>query len=53
MKCNIDRRGKLARLIYGIVLLAIGLALLFAWAVPASSAWAWAIAIACILGGIL
>ena len=51
LQCNIDSKGKLARLIYGIVLVVIGIVLLFAWAMPSSAAIAWLITIALILGG--
>ena len=51
LQCNIDSKGKLARLIYGIVLLVIGIVLLFAWALPSGAVMAWIITIAAILGG--
>ena len=51
LTCNIDRRGKIARLVYGAVLLIAGGVLLFAWAIPQGSAWAWVITVACLLGG--
>jgi hypothetical protein len=51
LRCNIDSRGKLARLIYGMVLLILGVVLLFAWAWPAGSFWPWAVTIVCILSG--
>jgi hypothetical protein len=43
MQCNIDARGKRLRFINGIVTLAIGLVLVFAWAVPAGTWVAWAV----------
>jgi len=52
MQCNIDAKGKLLRLIYGIVLLLIGLILLFAWAIHVGGAIAWLITIGLILSGI-
>ena len=51
LPCNIDARGKRARLIYGLVLLALGVALMILWAVPAGTFWAWAVTVACLLGG--
>ena len=51
LPCNIDARGKRARLIYGIVLLVLGIVLVFVWALPAGTFWAWAVTAACLLGG--
>ena len=51
MQCNIDARGKFVRLWYGIALVAIGIVLLFAWALRGGTFWAWAITIACVFGG--
>lgn len=51
LTCNIDSRGKLARLIYGIALLIIGIIVMFAWAIPASTFWAWLVTILLLLGG--
>jgi hypothetical protein len=53
LRCNIDARGKLARLIYGIVLLIVGLVLLFAWALRTGSALAWIITVVCLLSAAL
>jgi hypothetical protein len=41
LTCNIDARGKAARLRIGIVGLVVGVVLLFAWAVPTGAAAAW------------
>ena len=49
--CNIDARGKLVRLIYGVVLLVIAVALLIVWALPGNSIWAWVVTAVCLLGG--
>jgi hypothetical protein len=43
MQCNIDARGKRVRLIKGLVTLAIGLVLLFAWALPTGATTAWVV----------
>ena len=51
LTCNIDARGKAVRLVYGVLLLAVGVVLLFAWALPAGSAWAWVVTALCLLGG--
>ncbi len=53
MKCNIDARGKRVRLINGIATVAIGLVLLFAWALPWQTGLAWALTIALLAGGAL
>jgi hypothetical protein len=41
MTCNIDARGKAARLRIGISLVLVGLVLVFAWAIPSGTALAW------------
>jgi hypothetical protein len=46
LACNIDARGKAARLRIGIVGLAIGMVLLFAWAVPTDAPMPWVITLA-------
>jgi hypothetical protein len=51
LPCNIDSRGKLARLIYGIVLIVLSLVLLFRWAIPAGTWWAWAVTALCFASG--
>ena len=51
MQCNIDARGKRLRLINGIVTLAIGLVLVFAWAVPSGTRVAWVVTILVLASG--
>jgi hypothetical protein len=51
LTCNIDSRGKRARLIYGILTIALGLGLIVFWALPQGEIWKWVISIACVLGG--
>ena len=51
LQCNIDARGKLARLIYGVVLVIIGLLLLVLWALPAGTFGPWAATVVCLLAG--
>jgi predicted Na+-dependent transporter len=45
LQCNIDSRGKRARLISGVVMLIIALIVAGAWAWPARSELGWAVAI--------
>jgi hypothetical protein len=51
LTCNIDSRGKAARLIYGILLLAIGIALAVFWAHASGSIVRWCVATSCVVGG--
>ena len=51
LSCNIDRRGRLARLIYGILVGALGVALLVLWAFESGSLFRWAVSVAVILAG--
>jgi hypothetical protein len=51
LTCNIDSRGKLARLLYGIVLLLIGLLLAALWAWGSGSIVRWLVSAGCIAGG--
>jgi hypothetical protein len=49
--CNIDARGKKVRLINGLVTTAIGLVLVFAWAIPHPSLLSWMITACMLVGG--
>jgi hypothetical protein len=51
LPCNIDSRGKAARLIYGILMIALGIALIMFWAWPQGQIWKWAVAIGYVAGG--
>ena len=51
VQCNIDSRGKAARLIYGIVVVAIGLGLLLFWALRGGGILGWVISVACVAMG--
>lgn len=51
LKCNIDSRGKVARLIWGILLAGLGAVLIWLWAVPTGSVPSWIVSIACIMAG--
>ena len=49
--CNIDSRGKFARLVYGIILVAIGVVLLVFWALREGGFVSWIVCVACLLSG--
>ena len=51
LQCNIDARGKLARLIYGVILLILGLVLLFTWAIPSGGIIAWIVTVLLTISG--
>ena len=51
LTCNIDSRGRVARLVYGILLLLVAVVLLFLWALPGGSAWAWVVVTVCAVSG--
>lgn len=50
--CNIDRRGRVARLIYGILLTALGVLLLFTWALGSGSVIRWAATVSLVVAGL-
>jgi hypothetical protein len=50
LTCNIDARGKAARLGIGIVGLVVGVVLLFAWAGPADALWPWIVTLGVLAG---
>lgn len=52
LQCNIDSRGKRARLISGIILVALALIAAVFWAWPARSAVGWAIALLLLIAGL-
>ncbi len=45
MQCNIDARGKLARLIWGILLLIAAVICATLWALPRGGFWPWFVTI--------
>lgn len=49
--CNIDRKGRIARLIYGVTFLAVGGALAWFWALHSESTARWIIAASCAAAG--
>ncbi|HEY8746756.1 MAG TPA: hypothetical protein VIM11_02200 [Tepidisphaeraceae bacterium] len=51
MTCNIDSRGKAARLIYGIILLFGAIAMIVFWAIPSGGILGWVISVVCALLG--
>lgn len=51
LQCNIDARGKRARLIGGLVVLIAGVGLLLLWALPSGAGLAWVIAVCMMLAG--
>ena len=51
LQCNIDSRGRAARLVYGVVVALAGIAAAAFWAVPSGSAWAWVVAVLLIVAG--
>lgn len=51
LTCNIDAKGKLARLIWGILLLVAGTILAIAWAWGTTSPMRWGLVIVCLVGG--
>ena len=51
MRCNIDSRGKLVRLIWGTIIASVGIVLTFVWALGSDSPLAWVICLGCLLAG--
>jgi hypothetical protein len=51
LQCNIDSRGKAVRLVYGVVLVLVGVVLAGFWAWPGGSVFAWVVSIAVLAGG--
>ena len=49
--CNIDARGKRLRLLIGLASVAVGVALLLLWALPARSLAGLIVSAACLLAG--
>ena len=45
LQCNINARGRLARLIYGVIVAAAGIAAVLLWAWPAGTVWAWTVSL--------
>lgn len=51
LTCNIDAKGKAARLIYGFGMVVLGLLLTYFLAWASGSFWRWFVAISCLIGG--
>jgi hypothetical protein len=51
-RCNIDRRGRLARLIYGLFVTALGILLVFTWALGSGSLMRWVACVALVVAGL-
>ena len=51
LQCNIDAKGKLIRLIYGVAFVGLGVVLMFAWAMRDGGVLAWLVSIVAMLGG--
>jgi hypothetical protein len=51
MTCNIDARGKVVRLIYGVVLLIVAMLLIVFWAMPNGGIPRWFFSVVCALMG--
>jgi hypothetical protein len=51
LQCNIDAKGKLIRLIYGVAFVSIGALLAVFWAWPRGGALAWVVSLIALLGG--
>lgn len=49
--CNIDARGKRARLVCGLLFVAAGVVILLAWALPFGSLAGTIAGVSCLLGG--
>ena len=51
LQCNIDAKGKLIRLIYGVAFVVLGVVLMLAWAMRGGGAVAWVVSVVAMLGG--
>lgn len=45
LTCNIDSKGKAIRLIYGVILVVLGLVLIGTWARSSGAWWAWTVSL--------
>ena len=51
LQCNIDSKGRAARLVYGVVVLVAGVAAGVFWALPGGSVWAWVVSVSLVVAG--
>jgi len=52
LQCNIDSRGRVARLLYGILMLLAAVVAALVWAVPSGSGWAWVVTVVLAVAGV-
>jgi hypothetical protein len=52
LTCNIDARGKLARMIYGVILTGIGAAMAWLWAWQSGGAISWICSMCAMFAGL-
>jgi len=52
LQCNIDSRGRVARLLYGILMLLAAVVAALVWAVPSESGWAWVVTVVLAVAGV-
>jgi hypothetical protein len=52
MQCNIDAKGKVARLISGILVVAVGALLMAMWARGSGLSWKWIFSVLVVAGGL-
>ena len=51
LQCNIDSRGRAARLIYGVVAVIAGVVTAAAWALPSGTVLAWVVTVSLLVAG--
>ena len=51
LRCNIDSKGRAARLIYGVIVLLAGVASAVFWALPSGSVLAWVVSVSLAVAG--
>lgn len=52
LQCNIDAKGKLVRLINGLLLALVGTIMLIFWAIGSGSWIAWTVSLVALVGGL-
>ena len=52
LTCNINRTGRVLRLLYGLLLIVAGVLMLVFWANPTGGWLAWIVSTVCVLGGV-
>jgi hypothetical protein len=51
LQCNINSRGKIVRLIYGLIMIVAAIVLVVVWALPAGGVFPWAVVVIVVVGG--